>query len=451
MTTSATPDADYAFWTIPGTSFTVTYSLGTFHEIDYVVNEGYRRIPHGGVETGGLLFGQVEKDGVRVENFRLIECEHASGPSFNLSAKDLAALQAQISSSASDPELQGFQVVGWFIAHTRTPLKMSSTETQLFEQYFPGPGKLTVLVKPERFHPTRFGFLFRDKEGRVEADATAAAIILPGRGTQGREGPVPSILAPLEIPAARASERPRLDTFAKPAAPKTDTRPKTETAPGLGVPAHSVEPPARAVSLDVPSLEMEAVPAATSLPVSTAGLNSFSLERAAPGQYGEGWSAPTVQLPRGRQRPTTLDEDRKGYGAQFALVLLVAALLGCCVGYWAYLQLPAAIIPLSVHVQQDALLISWPSEQTRTSAYAAIRVDDAQPVALSSAEKEAGQTSIVSSGDDVKIEVLAQHWLRDSRGIVRFVKGQQPGSSAAPPAASSHQTPSSAPTALRLP
>ena len=48
-------------WTAPGASTTVTYSLPLFHEIDFVVNEGYRKISHGGVEVGGLLFGAVEK------------------------------------------------------------------------------------------------------------------------------------------------------------------------------------------------------------------------------------------------------------------------------------------------------------------------------------------------------------------------------------------------------
>ncbi len=60
--TTGDPDVEYAFWTSPGTTFTVTYPLGLFHEIDFQVNEGYRRIPHGGVETGGLLFGRSEPE-----------------------------------------------------------------------------------------------------------------------------------------------------------------------------------------------------------------------------------------------------------------------------------------------------------------------------------------------------------------------------------------------------
>ena len=33
-----------------------------FHEIDFVVNEGYRKIPHGGIEEGGLLFGAIDEE-----------------------------------------------------------------------------------------------------------------------------------------------------------------------------------------------------------------------------------------------------------------------------------------------------------------------------------------------------------------------------------------------------
>jgi hypothetical protein len=436
MTTSTTPDADYAFWTIPGTSFTVTYSLGAFHEIEFVVNEGYRRIPHGGVETGGVLFGRADEKGVRVESFRPIECEHASGPSFNLSAKDVAGLEAQISSAASDPELNGAQAVGWFIAHTRSPLKMSEREVQLFEQLFPGPGKITVLVKPERFHPTRFGFMFRDGDGNVGTDATSSAVILPSRTAQGREGPVPSIVAPADTPTPRTSGQPA------PAPPKREIRPKVETGPSASYPVdnqpervvlpQTSDSASRSIAPRAPQpAALEHVPGG-STPAPIGGMDSSRAERP-PVQYEQVWTVPDVQLPR-RTRSRALEDERKGYGAQFALVLLLAALLGCCVGYWAYLQLPPPIIPLAVRTQQETLLISWPPAQTSSSSYAAIRVDDGEPVALSTAEKLAGQTSIVNGSGDVKIEVIAQHWLRDSRGIVRFIKAQQPASSGAPAA-----------------
>src|ERR1700755_495155 len=105
--------ADFATWIDPATSFQVHYSLPVFHEIDFAVNEGYRRIPHGGIEEGGLLFGRRFSDGIRIEAFRPIECEHAMGPSFKLSEGDLAKLRDQIAKAQADPELGGMETLGW--------------------------------------------------------------------------------------------------------------------------------------------------------------------------------------------------------------------------------------------------------------------------------------------------------------------------------------------------
>jgi hypothetical protein len=443
MTASTTPDADYAFWAAPGTSFKVTYSLATFHEIDFVVNEGYRRIPHGGIEMGGLLFGHLNQDGIRIETFRPIECEHASGPSFNLSEKDVAGLEQQISAAASDPELNGLQVLGWFIAHTRGPLKFTEKEKLLFDRFFPGANKLTVLIKPERFRPTRFGFLVRDHTGQVNTDATANAIILPGRGIQGREGPLPSIAAPPETSETRPAERTSTDSarraFVPPPEPKR----------GSYEPPEHVRPTARPATPDSPP-QIDDSPVAPSLPSTGKVGTSLPVERPLPPSTSAPRSLPETELPRARQRYPAFAEERKPYGIQFVLVLLVAALLGCCVGYWAYLQLPSAVISLAVQKQENTLLVSWSPAQTRTSAYAAIRVDDGEPVTLSTAEKTAGHTAIVNSGSDVKIELIAQHWLRDSRGIVRFVNGAQNSSSGSAPVSNVHPA-SSGPGTSQLP
>ncbi len=112
----------------------------------------------------------------------------------------------------------------------------------------------------------------------------------------------------------------------------------------------------------------------------------------------------------------------KGANLRLAAVLLVAAALGCAVGYWAYLQLPSATIPLNVRAQSAALLVSWPTGETRDAVYAAMRIDDGQQVPLTPEERSSGRAKITPASDNVKIEVIARHWMRDSRGIIRYMK-----------------------------
>jgi hypothetical protein len=115
-------------------------------------------------------------------------------------------------------------------------------------------------------------------------------------------------------------------------------------------------------------------------------------------------------------------------------VLFVAAALGCAVGYVIYLQLPPAVIPLEIRKHAPALTVSWPPDQTRDAAYAALRVDDGDPIPLSPQQKQQGEATVRSASGNVKIELIAQHWMRDSRGIVRYVEPLPAPSTASAPA-----------------
>jgi hypothetical protein len=147
----------------------------------------------------------------------------------------------------------------------------------------------------------------------------------------------------------------------------------------------------------------------------------------------------TVDVRPSHRQTRRLDRQGTRPNLRLFLVLLLAAALGCAVGYWAYSRLPTATIALNVHAAQSTLLISWPADQTRDAVYASIRVDDGQPVALSPEEKAAGEAEITPTSDNVKVELIAQHWMRDSRGIIRYVKPLAPATpkmSEPPPASS---------------
>jgi hypothetical protein len=408
------PENEYAVWTAPGTAFTVSYWVSLFHEIDFQVNEGYRRIPHGGIEIGGLLFGHSEDNLARVEAFRTIACEHLRGPSFVLSERDLEALRAQLASAASDPELVGLQVLGWFIAHTRSQLEVNERESALFDEFFPGRGKLMVLIKPERFQPTRFVFVVRGADSKLLGGAENAIILpLPGRAERAAQGPMASIPAPAEKAPESAAEAERAEARADEAVVAEETKP----APVREIPAGPEQVRAPAATRPEPAaapITTPLVPEAENLP----SIDEIRRRRA------EAIRKPDPEEARaaGQKMLETMQQEGRRSNARLAAVLFIAAALGCVVGYFIYLQLPAAVIPLNVEKRAPELIVSWPPEQTRDAAYAALRVDDGDPIVLSREQKTDGEAAIHSAGGNVKIELVAQHWMRDSRGILRYVE-----------------------------
>ncbi|MBV9533170.1 MAG: hypothetical protein JO283_19415 [Bradyrhizobium sp.] len=106
-------------------------------------------------------------------------------------------------------------------------------------------------------------------------------------------------------------------------------------------------------------------------------------------------------------------------------MLILAAVLGCLTGYWFYLQLPSPVIPLTVREQRGQIILAWPAAQTNGVSYAAIRINDGLPKTLTDEEKAAGELTLADSSGDLKVELVAQHWLRDSHGIVRYLKTPQ--------------------------
>ena len=378
------------------------------HEIEASVNEAFRSIPRGGIETGGLLFGKRNGDGLRVEAYRPIHCQHAFGPSFVLSEQDLAGLGQQISSVSSDSELSGLRPIGWFIGHTRSPFVMSDREVGWFDEFFPDPGSITLLVKPERFQPTRFGFLLRGSAGEMERDATQRAVILPSQApaSESDKPPVAFIAEPIfetKLPQTSAP----------------DTAPLLET--------HSIS---RTIAAPVESAIPDA-PSPVNVPETRPIMMPGSVTEVA--EIGR----TTASLPRGSAGPkryeVEVERSFSGLNLQSAAVLVLAAILGCVAGYWAYLQLPLPVIPVTIREQSGQLVVEWPSAQTAGTGYAALQVNDGQLVPLTEQQKLAGEAVISPPSGDVKIDLIAKHWLRDSRGIVRYLRTAKTPLSATPP------------------
>jgi hypothetical protein len=188
----------YGEWPVQPGPFAIRYPIGLLHEIDFNVKDAARRISHGGMETGGFLFGRTatvgQRETVKIEAFRAIDCEHAFGPSFVLSERDMAKMREQLLESGSDPGLEGMRLLGWFVGHARNPLRLSEHEASLFDRLFPRPSQLTLLVKPERFAPSSLAFIVRGPDRKVDCDGTKFAF------------PLPPLSAPVTKPVDEAPE-----------------------------------------------------------------------------------------------------------------------------------------------------------------------------------------------------------------------------------------------------
>lgn len=442
---------DFATWTEPETAFQVQYSLPVFHEIDFLVTEGYRRIPHGGIEIGGLLFGSRSAGGARIEAFRPIQCEHALGPSFKLSERDIAGLRDQIARVDHDPELGGFETLGWFIAHTRGPLALTHTETRLFDELLPGPGMLTVLIKPEKFKPTLFAFLVRGRDGEIKIDGTDRAIILPLPGEPITFQPEPAAAAspekvspamPVQAPAPPSRGELEPEPQRQPEAavppkrkpqplpppvpdsqpapelpPKPERAPVTQpflgfTAPPASPPVDSPPPPAEP-SQPQPDKPAEPAPLAISAPQPEPWFDN-ALPEKHPISSGYPPSA-------GRTVARESKPEGNRSGMLFILIAL-AAFLGAGAGYWVYQQMSPTIIQLTVEPQPNGLVVSWAPEQTSSASRAFIQVNDGSPIELPAEARAAGRWQVQAAADNVKVELIAQHTLKRSVGIVRYIQ-----------------------------
>src|SRR5437879_4962976 len=67
--------------------------------------DGFLRLPHGGLEIAGILFGTKEGGVVRLSASRPIQCEHARGPSLILSGRDEQGVEALLDNNNSVPRL----------------------------------------------------------------------------------------------------------------------------------------------------------------------------------------------------------------------------------------------------------------------------------------------------------------------------------------------------------
>jgi proteasome lid subunit RPN8/RPN11 len=217
----------FGTWKAPERPVTIEYSGQVIDEIRMAAVDGYHLVPHGGVETGGILFGTHEGDRVRILAWRRIDCEYARGPSFVLSKKDEAALEQALQTWRDDPDLAGLEPAGWYHSHTRSEIFLSELDLEYFNRFFPQPWQVALVVRPASFAPTRAGFFFREPDVGIRADSSYCEFVVSPQ------------LVPANAPAPPQPENPaEPENLAEPEMP-----PGPELAAAIPEPAAETEAP----------------------------------------------------------------------------------------------------------------------------------------------------------------------------------------------------------------
>ena len=156
-----------------GDRITVTYSVSVLEQLRRLAVDGFNAFSHGGVETGGVLYGIREAGRVRVLSFAELACEHASGPRFLLSERD----RSMMADLLHPPD--EFETVGWFRTHTRSNLELYADDREIFDRYFAQPTSVTLVLKPTHWGPVSAAFFVREAYGEVVPASPREFIIEP--------------------------------------------------------------------------------------------------------------------------------------------------------------------------------------------------------------------------------------------------------------------------------
>ncbi len=140
----------------------IQYDSATLLRINREVLTAFRALAHGGLEVGGVLFGNVEDNQVTVHGAEPVACEHAAGPSFVLSETDKSALEAKLGALNQRLAAEGQVVVGWYRSHTRSPLAMSTDDLTLHYRFFAERWQVALILKPQGHFSSRAGFFVRE-------------------------------------------------------------------------------------------------------------------------------------------------------------------------------------------------------------------------------------------------------------------------------------------------
>jgi hypothetical protein len=374
-------------WTAPECPFAIEYSARLMDEIRLSVMDAFFSLPRGGAEIGGVLLGSYNHSKLTIKGYAPIECEHAFGPGFTLSARDLAKLERLLASAPGGPAGRDVKPVGWYHSHTRSEIFLSGADLEIYNRFFPEPWQVALVLKPHTFEPMRAGFFFREAAAGIAAARSYTEFQLEGL-------PLERLPGMEEGPARRVAlleKKPQARGGAGPARPVT---PEPSCTPG--------EAPS-----EVPS---------GALGRALTGPAPAAIAPSAAAEGGRG-RHPEIALPKFLVQPSTRSQRWLVPALTIAaFVVLGSVIYQTRIQWWpplvnlvhASAAGPPASLGLSAADENGQLQIRWEgnSALVRNAADAALRIVDSgalQSITLDAAHLQSGSFTYARASQNVDI------------------------------------------------
>jgi proteasome lid subunit RPN8/RPN11 len=172
----------------PGSStarLAIECSPGVLEQILAEADRGFYSVPLGGAEEGGVLYGSYDGSRILIQATRPLPCEHASGPSFNLSDADYSRLAALLEAPERESDLAGMEVVGWYHSQTRSKISFTDADLAIHDRFFPKPWQVALVLRPYDMRPTELGLYVRRADGAMRRwERAAEAALMSARAAR---------------------------------------------------------------------------------------------------------------------------------------------------------------------------------------------------------------------------------------------------------------------------
>jgi hypothetical protein len=129
--------------------------------------EGLMAAPRVGMGVGGLLLGVRKGSQIRLLDSIDISCSHSIGPSIDLTPDERRKSLAIIAEAENPGVSRKVSVIGWYCSKIRGDANLNQSDLSLYDELFPDPWQVALVVRPSVVDEMRATFFFRDEHGAV--------------------------------------------------------------------------------------------------------------------------------------------------------------------------------------------------------------------------------------------------------------------------------------------